>query len=41
VLAYSSQLPVVVSGTALEDVARGAGRALGDLSLYRFAFEDA
>ena len=39
VLRYSVGLPVIVSETALEDVARGAGRALESIRDYRFAVE--
>lgn len=39
VLSYSSGLPVMVSETALEDIATGAGRALDDLETYRFAVD--
>lgn len=39
VLRYSVGLPVTVSETALEDVARGAGRVLESIKDYQFAVE--
>jgi rod shape-determining protein MreB len=39
VLRYSTGLPVLVSETALEDVARGAGRVLENIKNYQFAVE--